>query len=121
MMSSVNESKDRYIENEPVKAPIDSGNSVKSDSLKLLVTATDSCWVKALIDDSKKEEFEFISIIINFFQQHLILKFTFGNSYRVQLLLNNKPLKFEAKTKVSVVSIDGKGLNYLNPTVNQKQ
>jgi|WetSurMetagenome_2_1015567.scaffolds.fasta_scaffold114249_2 hypothetical protein len=117
----VNESKDRYIENEPVKAPLDSGNSVKSDSLKLLVIATDSCWVKALIDDSKKEEFRLYPHYNKLLSAASNFKITFGNSYRVQLQLNNKPLKFEAKTKVSVVSIDGKGLNYLNPTINQKQ
>ena len=117
----VNESKDRYIENEPVKAPVDSGNSVKPDSLKLLVTATDSCWVKALIDDSKKEEFKLYPHNNKLLSAASNFKITFGNSYRVQLQLNNKPLKFEAKTKVSVVSIDRKGLNYLTPTINQKQ
>jgi cytoskeletal protein RodZ len=116
----VNESKDRYIENEPVNAPV-GDNSVKSDSLKLLVTATDSCWVKALIDDSKKEEFKLYPHNNKLLSAASNFKITFGNSYRVQLQLNNKPLKFEAKTKVSVVSIDGKGLNYLNPTINQKQ
>jgi cytoskeletal protein RodZ len=114
----VNESKDRYVENEPVKAPVDSGKSVKSDSLKLLVIATDSCWVKALIDDSKKEEFKLYPHNNKLLTAASNFKITFGNSYRVLLQLNNKPLKFEAKTKVSAVSIDGKGLNYLNPTIN---
>jgi hypothetical protein len=119
----VNESKERYIENRPNKSSVDSPtvNSVKSDSLMLVVTAKDTCWVKVLIDDSKKEEFNlypnnhiFLSAASNF-------KITFGNSFRVQLQLNNKPLIFEAKTKVSIVYIDGKGLNYLNPTINQKK
>jgi transcriptional regulator with XRE-family HTH domain len=119
----VNESKERYIEDEPKKLPVDSnaGNSTKSDTLKLLVTANDSCWVKALIDDSIKEEFKLIphghkllSAVSNF-------KITFGNSSRIQLQLNNKPLNFEAKSKVSFVSIDAKGLNYLNSTINPKK
>jgi transcriptional regulator with XRE-family HTH domain len=113
----VNESKERYIENEPNKPPAD--QSAKSDSLRLLITANDSCWVKALIDNSKKEEFKLyyhnrilLSAVSNF-------KITFGNSYKVQLLLNDKPLNFNAKTKVTNVYIDGKGLNILNPTINQ--
>src|ERR1035437_10065020 len=113
----VNESKERYIENEPDKSSADSTaiNSIKSDSLRLQITANDTCWVKVLMDDSKKEKFNLypnnhilLSAVSNF-------KITFGNSYRVQLKLNNKPLIFEAKTKVSIVYIDGKGLNYLNP------
>jgi transcriptional regulator with XRE-family HTH domain len=116
----VNESKERYIENEPqkqVNSPAD--QSAKSDSLRLLITANDSCWVKALIDNSKEEEFrlyyhnrKLLSAASNF-------KITFGNSYKVQLLLNDKPLSFDAKTKVTNVYIDGKGLNILNPTINQ--
>ena len=114
----VNESKDRYIENEPVKAPVD---SVKSDSLKLLVTASDSCWVKALIDDSKKEEFKIYPHNNKLLSAASSFKITFGNSYKVQLQLNNQPLKFDAKSKVSSVSIDNKGLNYLTQVINQKK
>jgi hypothetical protein len=119
----VNESKERYIENEPNKSSVDSPavNSVKSDSLKLQVTSNDTCWMNVLMDNSKKEEFNLypnnsvlLSAASNF-------KITFGNSFRVQLQLNNKPLIFEAKTKVSIVYIDGRGLNYLNPTINQKK
>jgi transcriptional regulator with XRE-family HTH domain len=114
----VNESKDRYIENEPVKASVD---SVKSDSLKLLVTASDSCWVKALIDDSKKEEFKLYPHNNKLLSAASNFKITFGNSYKVQLQLNNRPLKFDAKSKVSSVSIDNKGLNYLTQVINQKK
>jgi transcriptional regulator with XRE-family HTH domain len=119
----VNESKERYIEDEPSKTTVDSnaGNSLKSDTLRLFVTANDSCWVKALIDDSIKEEFnllphghKMISAVSNF-------KITFGNSFRVQMQLNNKPLNFEAKSKVSVVSIDANGISNLNSTINQKK
>ena len=119
----VNESKERYIENEPNKPPANSpaGKLAKSDTLRLLATAADTCWVKALLDDSKNEEFKLyphnsvlLSAASNF-------KITFGNSYKVRLLLNEKPLNFEAKTKVSIVYIDSKGLNYLNPTINQKK
>jgi hypothetical protein len=119
----VNESKERYIENEPNKATVDSSasNSVKSDSLRLLVTAAESCWVKALIDNSKKEEFNLYPNNHKLLSAGSNFKITFGNSYRIQLQLNNKPLNFEAKSKVSFVSIDSKGLNYLNPTINQKK
>jgi len=113
----VNESEERYIENEPNKPPAD--QSAKSDSLRLLISANDSCWVKVLIDNSKEEEFKL------YYHNRILLsaasnfKITFGNSYKVQLLLNDRPLSFDAKTKVTNVYIDGKGLNILNPTINQ--
>jgi len=119
----VNESKERYIENEPNKLPADSTTNklVKSDSLRLMITANDSCWVKALLDDSKKEEFKLYPHNRKLLSAASNFKITFGNSYKVQLLLNDKPLNFEAKTKVSNIYIDGKGLNYLDPTINQKK
>jgi hypothetical protein len=119
----VNESKDRYIENEPNKPPADASvnNLAKSDTLRLMITATDSCWVKALLDDSKKEEFYLYPYNRKLLSAASNFKLTFGNSYKVQLLLNDKPLNFEAKTKVSNIYIDGKGLNYLDPTINQKK
>jgi hypothetical protein len=119
----VNESKERYIENEQVKTPVDSlGNTIdKSDTLKLLITASDSCWVKALIDSSKKEEFKLypnysklITAISNF-------RITFGNAYRVQLKLNDKPLNLDVRNKVSIVYIDSNGLSFINPVPKQKQ
>ena len=119
----VNESKERYIENEPNKPPVDSLTdiSAKSDTLRLLITANDSCWVQALLDDTKKEEFKLYPHNRKLLSAASNFKITFGNSYKVQLLLNDKPLNFEAKTKVSIVYIDGKGLNYLTPTMNQKK
>ena len=119
----VNESKERYVEDETNKAPVDlpAIKSAKSDSLKLLVTATDSCWVKAVIDSSIKEEFKLYPHNRKLLSAASNFKITFGNSFRVQLQLNNKPLNFDAKTKVSIVYIDIKGLNYLNPTNKQKQ
>ena len=119
----VSESKERYIENEPNKPPVDSlaNISAKSDTLRLLITANDSCWVQALLDNTKKEEFKLYPHNRKLLSAASNFKITFGNSYKVQLLLNDKPLNFEAKTKVSIVFIDGKGLNYLNPTINQKK
>ena len=117
----VNESKERYVENESPIPTIDSlaDKSSRSDTLRLLISVADSCWVKALLDNSKKEEFNLyphnsvlLSAASNF-------KITFGNSNKVQLLLNNKPLNFEAKTRVSSVYIDVKGLSSLNSSSNQ--
>jgi transcriptional regulator with XRE-family HTH domain len=113
----VNESKGRYIEDEPVKTPVDS--SVKSDSLKLLITAADSCWVKALLDSSRREEFKLYPHGSKLLSAASNFKITIGNSYKVKLQLNNKPLSFDAKTKVSNVYIDSKGLNFINPPAKQ--
>jgi hypothetical protein len=115
----VNESKERYIENEPNKTAVDS--SAVSDSLRLWITANDSCWVKALVDDAKKEEFKLYPHNRKLLSAASNFKITFGNSYKVQLLLNDKPLNFDPKTKVSVVYINGKGLSFLNQTINQKK
>ena len=48
----VNESKERYIEDEPTKTPSDSpaNTTAKTDSLRLMITSSDSCWVNALLD-----------------------------------------------------------------------
>jgi cytoskeletal protein RodZ len=111
----VNESKGRYIEDE-VKAPVDSSSTsvVKTDSLKLLITATDSCWIKAFIDSTKWEEFKLAPHGSKLLIATKGIKITFGNAHRVQLQLNDKPLSFDSKSKVSNVYIDSKGLNYLN-------
>jgi cytoskeletal protein RodZ len=117
----VNESKGRYIEDEPVKTPADSlvNTSAKTDSLKLLITATDSCWVKALLDSSKREEFKLYPHSSKLLSAASNFKIIFGNSFRIQLQLNNKALSFDAKTKVSNVYIDSKGLNFINPAAKQ--
>jgi len=119
----VNESKERYIENGTDKPPVDSpsNKSVNSDSLRLLITANDTCWVKALLDGSKKEEFKLYPHNHKLLSAAYNFKITFGNSYGVQLKLNDNPLNFETKTNVSNVYIDSKGLNYLNPAINQKK
>ena len=119
----VNESKERYIENEPVKTSVDSqGNkAVISDSLKLLITASDTVWFKALIDSSKKVEFKLYPHDRKLITAGSNFHITFGNSYRIKLQLNDKPLSFDSKTKVSIVYIDGKGLSFLNPAAKQKQ
>jgi transcriptional regulator with XRE-family HTH domain len=115
----VNESKGRYVEDEPSKTPGDSQSN--SDSLKLLISASDSCWVKALLDNSKKDEFKLYPHGSKLLLAASNFKVTFGNSYKIQLQLNNKPLSFNAKTKVSNVYIDIKGLNYINQANKQTQ
>lgn len=119
----VNESKERYIENEPDKSSADSTaiNSVKSDSLRLQVTAKDTCWVNTIIDGSKKEEFNLYPHSSKLLSAAYSLKITFGNSFKVQLILNGKTLNFDPKTNVSTISVDGKGISYLNPAINPKK
>lgn len=118
----VNESKERYIEDEPVKTPSDSpaNSTVKNDSLRLVIVASDSCWVNALLDSSKKEEFQLYPHNRKLITAASNFQLTIGNSYRVQLLLNDKPLNFDARTKVSVVYVDSKGLSFLSPPKQKK-
>jgi cytoskeletal protein RodZ len=110
----VNESKSRYTEDEP-------GTAAQTDSLKLTITATDTCWVKVLIDSSRNEEFKLYPHNSKQVSAGSNFKLTLGNSFRVQLNLNNKPLNLDAKTKVSYVYIDSKGISNLNPPPKPKQ
>jgi hypothetical protein len=108
---------DKYYEDESSStADRDSAGmtAVTGDSLKLYIRATDTSWVKILLDDKRSDEFimfpgsrKTLSAVSNY-------KITFGKSYAVKLELNGKPLDYKpGNTKVAHVMIDSAGIKFL--------
>ena len=120
----IQESKQRYVEDEPKKLQEDSAgkSSTSADSLHLSIFASDTCWVNAVLDNVKKDEFRLypkssrvISAVNNF-------RIRVGNAYKIQLQLDNKPLSFNSKSKVAAFYIDSSGLKFIeSPPKIKKQ
>ncbi len=120
----VTESRQRY-EETPVQ-PTDSlsNNSVSGDSLNLLIQASDTSWIKIILDNTKEEEFILFPNSQKSIRAAKDFKITFGRSSAIKLQLNNKPLEFNPSSKsVSHVKINSGGLKFLHspPLAGQEQ
>ncbi len=86
---------------------------LSADSLLLNIKASDTSWVRIVIDDTLEEEF----ILFPQSQKNISAgknyKIAFGRAKSIELKINEKPLKFNPRTGVSYVLIDKKGLQYL--------
>lgn len=95
--------------------------SQQSDSLVLNIFASDTSWVKIILDDAKAEEFilfpnsqKSIKAVNNY-------KITLGNAGAIKFHMNEKPLNFSGKAgSVVYVQINKTGLTYLKspPTLS---
>lgn len=95
--------------------------SQQSDSLVLNIFASDTSWVKIILDDAKAEEFilfpnsqKSIKAVNNY-------KITLGNAGAIKFQMNEKPLNFSGKAgSVVYVQINKTGLTYLKspPTLS---
>jgi cytoskeletal protein RodZ len=120
----VQESKQRYVEDEPKKPVEDSTNksSAVNDSLHLLITASDTCWVKAVLDNTKQDEFRLYPHSSRVISAASNFQIKIGNAYKVRLQLNSKPLNFDPKSKVANFNVDASGLKFIeSPTITKKQ
>jgi cytoskeletal protein RodZ len=117
----VQESKQRYVEDVPKNPALDSlSKSVNStDNLRLSISASDTCWVNARLDDSRQDEFKLLPHTNKIITAKSNFKVRFGNSFHVQLLLNNNPLSFNAKSRTSYVYIDTAGLRFIDSPAKQ--
>ena len=120
----VTESRQRY-EETPVQ-PADSlkNTAVTGDSLHLLIQASDTSWIKLILDNTKEEEFILFPNSQKSLKAANDFKITFGRSSAIKLQLNNKPLEFKPASKsVSHVKISSSGLEYLHnpPQAGQEQ
>lgn len=87
---------------------------VSGDSLKLTIRATDTSWVKIIIDDKQTEEFILFPGSQKSLKSTDNYKITIGNSAGVNLDLNNKPLNFRlSKSIVQRIIIDSSGVKDL--------
>lgn len=114
----IKENESRYKVNKP--APKDTNASqtatgtVKNDSLSLSIFASDTSWIRIVIDDSTVEDFIMFPQSQKTVEADNNYKITFGNSGAIKLKLNNKKLDFEGKNgKIKYVRVNKSGLKYL--------
>lgn len=102
----------RFVQKEPEQNVDDTHQ--RSDSLVLSIFASDTSWVKIIMDDIKVEEFilfpnsqKSIKAVNNY-------KMTLGNSGAIRFQMNNKPLNFSGKAgSIAYVQINEAGLKRL--------
>jgi cytoskeletal protein RodZ len=118
----VQESKQRYVEDEPKKTVEDNANkATANDSLHLSITASDTCWVKAMLDSVKPDEFRLYPHTSRVISAASNFRIRIGNAFKVQLQLNNKPLNFDPKSKVASFYVDASGLKLLESSPKTKK
>jgi len=108
------ENKQRFEKEKAVEYKKPSGvNQV--DSLSLLMHASDTSWVKIIMDGKHIEEFTLYPNTRKKLKALTGFIMTIGNSGAMSFSLNKKPLNFKGKNKrVEYISIDSTGLKYLN-------
>lgn len=113
----IQENQDRYTDNRGDDSTALVNNAVVSDSLMLTIKASDTSWVKIILDDKRSDEFILFPKSQKVIAAGNNYKITFGNSGGIDLILNNKSLSFVGKDKgIKYVLIDKNGLKYLqNP------
>jgi cytoskeletal protein RodZ len=113
----IKQSKDRYVEEEPVQQ---SGNDstlapVSSDSLYLTFFAKETSWVFVVLDNAKTQEFTLNPNSKFSVAASREFKATVGNSGGVTLQMNNKPVDFTGRIgSVRYFKLDRSGIVYLN-------
>ncbi len=118
-----NQNKQRYVEETPPMNTAnisDSNSNINNskiipavDSLLLNIKATDTSWVRIVIDDTLEEEFILFPQSQKNLRAGMKYKIAFGRAKNISLQLDEKPLKFTPRTEVSYVLIDKKGIQYL--------
>ena len=119
----VKENQQRFVQEEE---PPGSVNTQQSDSLVLNVFASDTSWVKIVLDNSKAEEFILFPNSQKSIKAMNDYKITLGNAGAIKFQMNDKPLNFSGKAgSVIHVQINKSGLTYLespptfNPLINE--
>lgn len=115
----IQENQHRY-EEKPSPAPPDTVKSVPSTgSLALNISASDTTWVKVLIDDGMSEEFTLMPGSRKEINAAHNFKMIVGNAGALDLQLNKKELNLKgAQHEVKYLSIDASGMKYLKDPPN---
>lgn len=120
----VKENQQRFVQEE--EPPGSVNTSQQSDSLVLNVFASDTSWVKIVLDNSKAEEFILFPNSQKSIKAMNDYKITLGNAGAIKFQMNDKPLNFSGKAgSVIHVQINKSGLTYLkspptfNPLINE--
>ncbi|MEO8399596.1 MAG: RodZ domain-containing protein [Ignavibacteriaceae bacterium] len=125
----IQSNKQRYVEENKSSKPDKMSDSTSkavneagaiADSLILTIKASDTSWVKIILDDSLEEEFILFPNSKKLLKAAKNYKITFGKSKAIQLELNERNLSFAPKNEVSHVLINKDGIQILNiaPTLN---
>jgi cytoskeletal protein RodZ len=109
----ISETQQRYKETTTTADSVQK-NTTLADSLDLLIQATDTSWVRIILDDTSAEEFILFPNSQKSIKAADNFKITFGRSSAIKLKLDSKPLDFNPKSRiVSHVMINAKGLEFL--------
>jgi cytoskeleton protein RodZ len=115
----ISESRERFIENHTDQ---DLPAVSVSDSILLSIFASDTSWVKIILDDKKTDEFILFPNSQKQMKAQKDYKITLGNSGSIRFRLNDEPLNFAGRPgAVQHVQIDKDGLKFLQspPTLPQ--
>jgi cytoskeletal protein RodZ len=99
----------RFVQKEP-----EQNTSQQSDSLVLSIYASDTSWVKIIVDDTKVEEFILFPNSQKSIKAVKSYKMTLGNSGAIKFQMNDKPLNFSGKVgSIAYVQINKAGVTRL--------
>jgi len=119
----VKDSQQRFVEEKPKQ---DIAKSTPQDSLVLNISASDTSWVKIILDDKSEMEFILFPKSQKSIKALDDYKITLGNAGAIKFQMNDKPLNFSGKPgSVLHVQINKEGLTYLksppilNPPPNE--
>ncbi len=109
----IKDSQQRFVPAEKPKQEVTT-TTQQQDSLTLNILASDTSWVKIILDDKSEVEF----ILFPHSQKSIKAlddyKITLGNAGAIKFQMNDKPLNFSAKAgSVTHVQINKSGLTYL--------
>jgi cytoskeletal protein RodZ len=119
----IKDSQQRFVEEKPKQ---DIAKSTQQDSLVLNISASDTSWVKIILDDKSEMEFILFPKSQKSIKALDDYKITLGNAGAIKFQMNDKPLNFSGKPgSVLHVQINKEGLTYLksppilNPPTNE--
>lgn len=108
----VKSTQQRFVPEEKPKQEVTS--STKQDSLVLNIFASDTSWVRIILDDKSEVEFILFPHSQKSIKASDDYKITLGNAGAIKFQMNDKPLNFSAKPgSVIHVQINKSGLTYL--------
>lgn len=110
---------ERFIEKEKTTGPASPAAAV-SKGLNIKITASDTTWIRVLIDDTSTQEFMLYPNGAKDLTGIYNMKFLLGNSGGVQFWLNGENLNFQGKQGViRNIKIDKNGLSSITPSGNR--
>ena len=112
----IEQSKDRYIENDAAEQITNDSTRVSvADSLYLTFIATETSWVFVVLDNVRTQEFTLSSNSSFTIAALTEFKATVGNSGGVRLEMNNQPVDIMGRSSfVRHFKLDREGIVYLN-------